>query len=112
MYMKQTVLISGGFNLCEYVFNSENGVRVQCWRKRSLQQRRLKLKHTWQLAYGLLQATDRDKQTLRQTTHRQYAQWLRSLQARAVHKIRSRDLAHDLGGKLSPCMCSHSSCPN
>ena len=26
--------------------------------------------------------------------------------------INSRDAAHDLGVKLSPCMCSHSSCPD
>ena len=55
---------------------------------------------------------DHDRQTLHQTTHSSYAQWLRLLQVRGMHKLHSRDSAHDLGVTLSPCMCSHSSCPD
>ena len=28
----------------------------------------------------------------------------------AMHKLHSRDSAHDLAVKISPCVCSHSSC--
>ena len=51
-----------------------------------------------------------ERQTSWQTTQRQYTQWLKSLWIRAMHKLWSRDPAHDFDVKLSSCRCSHSSC--
>ena len=50
-----------------------------------------------------------DNQTSLQTTHRQYAQWLKLLHVRAMYKLRSRNSAHGLVcmvwfGLLSQCM--------
>ena len=47
--------------------------------------------------------------TSRQTTHRRYARWLRSLQVKATYKLNcTQDSAHELGVKFTPCTCSHS----
>ena len=51
-----------------------------------------------------------ERQTSRQTTQRQYTQWLKSLWIRAMHKLCFRYSAHDLDVQLSSCRCSHSSC--
>ena len=79
--------------------------------EKSLERKRLKLKYAWQLMF-IVNYRPSQKRTSWQTAHRWYAWWLRSLQVRAMHKLSSRDSAHVLAMKLSPCMCSYSSFPD
>ena len=71
-----------------------------------LKRRRLKLKHAWQLNRGLYSY---GPSTAGCSQDANYERRLKSLQVKSVHK-RQR-LSSWLSMKLSPCMCSYSSCP-